>query len=181
MLLRAGATIHRHGRHVTVVNADELTLHMQRRQSLAAADVGRRAFGKRKIGECVRCDQCLPGRQDKILQVVAPELRGISHIDRQRDRLDAEQAKAASADLHMALHDRRDLPAGAAQLDEQLLRKCPTRARDKGCRHKTCDRPAAWCDGHHLKHWADGGLHELPNLVLLCRRHHRMEHEGRAG
>ena len=27
------------------------------------------------------------------------------------------------------------------------------------------------------KHWADGGPQTLPNLVLLCRRHHRLVHE----
>jgi hypothetical protein len=26
-------------------------------------------------------------------------------------------------------------------------------------------------------HWADGGPTALPNLILLCRRHHRMVHE----
>jgi Domain of unknown function (DUF222)/HNH endonuclease len=49
--------------------------------------------------------------------------------------------------------------------------------RDKGCRFPGCDRPADWTDAHHLKHWADGGEHEMDNLVLLCRRHHRMVHE----
>jgi hypothetical protein len=27
-------------------------------------------------------------------------------------------------------------------------------------------------------HWADGGATALDNLVLLCRRHHRLLHEG---
>jgi hypothetical protein len=49
--------------------------------------------------------------------------------------------------------------------------------RDKGCRFPGCDRPPAWTDAHHLKHWADGGEHVMENLVLLCRRHHRMVHE----
>jgi hypothetical protein len=40
------------------------------------------------------------------------------------------------------------------------------------------ERPASWCDGHHLVHWIDGGETELKNMVLLCRRHHRMVHEG---
>jgi hypothetical protein len=50
-------------------------------------------------------------------------------------------------------------------------------ARDKGCRFAGCDRPPAWTDGHHIIHWADGGSDELPNLVLLCRRHHYRFHE----
>jgi Domain of unknown function (DUF222)/HNH endonuclease len=49
--------------------------------------------------------------------------------------------------------------------------------RDKGCRFPGCDRPADWTDVHHLKHWADGGKHVMDNLILLCRRHHRMVHE----
>jgi hypothetical protein len=49
--------------------------------------------------------------------------------------------------------------------------------RDKGCRFPGCDRPADWTDVHHLKHWADGGKHEMDNMILLCRRHHRMVHE----
>jgi hypothetical protein len=49
--------------------------------------------------------------------------------------------------------------------------------RDKGCRFPGCDRPPDWTDAHHLQHWADGGKHVLDNLVLLCRRHHRMVHE----
>ena len=49
--------------------------------------------------------------------------------------------------------------------------------RDKGCRFPGCDRPADWTDVHHLKHWADGGKHEMDNLILLCRRHHRKVHE----
>ena len=49
--------------------------------------------------------------------------------------------------------------------------------RDRTCRFPGCDRPHTWCDAHHVVHWADGGPTAVPNLVLLCRRHHRLVHE----
>ena len=52
------------------------------------------------------------------------------------------------------------------------------KARDGNCKWPTCERSASMCDGHHLMHWIDGGPTDLDNLVLLCRRHHRMVHEG---
>ena len=51
-------------------------------------------------------------------------------------------------------------------------------ARDRGCRFPGCDRPPEWTDGHHLRHRAHGGEMKASNLVLLCRRHHRLVHEG---
>jgi hypothetical protein len=58
----------------------------------------------------------------------------------------------------------------------------PTRraveARDRTCVAGGCDRPPQWTDCHHLQHWTQGGPTILSNLVLLCRRHHRMVHEG---
>jgi hypothetical protein len=47
--------------------------------------------------------------------------------------------------------------------------------RDKTCRFPACG--VRVCDGHHLKHWADGGETNLDNLMLLCRRHHVAIHE----
>ena len=51
--------------------------------------------------------------------------------------------------------------------------------RDGGCDVTGCRAPRRWSDAHHVVHWADGGATALDNLVLLCRRHHRMAHEGR--
>jgi hypothetical protein len=48
--------------------------------------------------------------------------------------------------------------------------------RDRHCRFPGCDRPQAWCDAHHVVHWAEGGRTSLSNLLLLCRRHHGMVH-----
>jgi hypothetical protein len=48
--------------------------------------------------------------------------------------------------------------------------------RDRLCRFPGC--VARRCDVHHVTHWADGGATRLDNLLLLCRRHHRLVHEG---
>jgi hypothetical protein len=51
-------------------------------------------------------------------------------------------------------------------------------ARDQHCVWPACDRPASWTSGHHLQHWIHGGTGDLPNLALLCYRHHWNVHEG---
>ena len=50
-------------------------------------------------------------------------------------------------------------------------------ARDGGCRFPGCTAQR-FCDGHHIEHWQHGGETRLDNLVLLCRHHHRLVHEG---
>lgn len=50
--------------------------------------------------------------------------------------------------------------------------------RDGGCTWKGCDAPLAWCDGHHIVHWADGGDTNLNNTKLLCRKHHTRTHRA---
>jgi Domain of unknown function (DUF222)/HNH endonuclease len=50
--------------------------------------------------------------------------------------------------------------------------------RDGGCVFPGCQRPPAWCEAHHLRHWLHGGPTDLANLALLCRAHHRAVHEG---
>ena len=47
--------------------------------------------------------------------------------------------------------------------------------RDRGCRFPGCGLPFG--QGHHIRHWANGGPTTLSNLAMLCRRHHRAVHE----
>src|SRR6058998_2107739 len=47
--------------------------------------------------------------------------------------------------------------------------------RDRGCRFPGCG--VRFGQGHHIRHWAQGGPTTLSNLALLCRRHHRVVHE----
>jgi Domain of unknown function (DUF222)/HNH endonuclease len=75
---------------------------------------------------------------------------------------------------------------GKGELDAEITRATRTiqpatrRAlaeRDRGCVAESCNRPPEWTDAHHVQHWAHGGPTTLPNLILLCRPHHRMVHE----
>jgi hypothetical protein len=49
--------------------------------------------------------------------------------------------------------------------------------RDRGCRFPGCG--SRFTDAHHIRHWADGGPTQMDNLVLTCKTHHRLLHEGR--
>jgi hypothetical protein len=50
-------------------------------------------------------------------------------------------------------------------------------ARDGGCRFPGCTH-RRWVDNHHIQHWSKGGETVPENMVQLCRRHHRLVHEG---
>jgi hypothetical protein len=47
--------------------------------------------------------------------------------------------------------------------------------RDRGCRFPGCG--VRFGQGHHIRHWAQGGSTTLSNLAMLCSRHHRAVHE----
>jgi hypothetical protein len=49
-------------------------------------------------------------------------------------------------------------------------------ARDGCCTFPGCDAHIGWLDAHHIRYWHRGGATDLPNMVLLCRRHHRVAH-----
>lgn len=52
--------------------------------------------------------------------------------------------------------------------------------RDRGCRVPGCGRTFG-LDIHHITHWEHGGPTDTPNLVSLCRSHHRLHHTGHLG
>jgi hypothetical protein len=52
-------------------------------------------------------------------------------------------------------------------------------ARDGGCAFPGCDRPARWCESHHIIPWHLGGRTSLDNAVLICGHHHRLLHHSR--
>jgi hypothetical protein len=79
----------------------------------------------------------------------------------------------------VALQERAGTPLGVGRKTRSIppaLRRALA-ARDGGCRFPGCGA-RRFVDAHHIRHWADGGPTNLPNLVHLCRRHHRLLHEG---
>ncbi|MEV7632306.1 HNH endonuclease [Microbacterium sp. NPDC089318] len=51
--------------------------------------------------------------------------------------------------------------------------------RDGGCRWTGCDRPASYCESHHIDEWhRDGGRTDIDRGILLCRFHHMELHHG---
>src|SRR3989441_1108465 len=61
-----------------------------------------------------------------------------------------------------------------AQQQAEALRRA-LHYRDRGCRFPGCGRQFG--QGHHIRHWVNGGPTTLSNLALLCRWHHRAVHE----
>ncbi len=51
------------------------------------------------------------------------------------------------------------------------------RLRDRRCRAEGCDVPAAWCEAHHLKPWAEGGTTNLDDGICACNYHHHRLHD----
>jgi hypothetical protein len=110
-------------------------------------------------------------------------------IDRQPGRLDGEfTGSIHPRDIEMLLCDcdisRIVTGPDGLPLDVGRNRRNPTPAmrralveRDGGCRWPGCNRPAGFCDAHHVvPWWPDRGPTNLKNLILLCSHHHHVAH-----
>lgn len=51
--------------------------------------------------------------------------------------------------------------------------------RDGGCRIPDCDRPASYCEAHHIDPYAHGGRTDVDRGILLCAFHHMNLHHHR--
>jgi len=91
----------------------------------------------------------------------------------------AETARRLACDASRVVmrHDRdgRLLEVGARTRTIPPVLRRALHHRDRGCRFPGCGLPFG--QGHHVRHWAQGGPTTLSNLALLCRRHHRAVHE----
>jgi hypothetical protein len=93
--------------------------------------------------------------------------------------LDTARRLACDASVCPLLVDGLDRPLGIGRTRRTVPRRLrrALRARDHGCAFPGC-AATRYVDAHHIIHWADGGETSLENLVLLCRHHHRLHHEG---
>ena len=90
-------------------------------------------------------------------------------------------ARRLACDASVVLVDGDREADGAESLPSRRTRRISPRLRralrlrDDGCRFPGCMNRIT--DAHHVVAWIDGGATRLPNLLSLCRRHHRFVHE----
>lgn len=82
------------------------------------------------------------------------------------------------ASFHAVVVDSLGVPAdlGREHRHPTPAQRRALLARDGCCTFPGCDAHLGWLDAHHVRHWRHDGLTDLCNLVLLCRRHHRVAH-----
>lgn len=87
------------------------------------------------------------------------------------------RAACDAAVVAIAERDGRPLTVGRKTRTVPPALRRALRSRDHCCRFPGCTH-RRFLDAHHIEHWADGGHTKLSNLMLLCRSHHRLLHEG---
>ena len=123
-------------------------------------------------------------RYQVILHVSAETLTNdegdISHIqDGQRVSAETSRRICCDAGISVLSEDEDGTPLNIGRKSRIIppaMRRA-LKARDENCRFPGCTHKY-YIDGHHIKHWCDGGETSLDNLVQLCRHHHRLVHEG---
>lgn len=122
----------------------------------------------------------LPGRQ--------PAVRVIVTARDLADRTGYGELEGKSQTISLETIDRHLCDSGSLQIvvdafgtplnhgrEKRLFTEAQRTAlaiRDGGCMDD-CDRPASWCEAHHIVQWRSiNGLTDLTNGILLCRYHH---------
>ena len=124
------------------------------------------------------------GRYQVVLHVEAATLSRSGEPGRSEledgTRVSAETSRRVACDASVV--EVRHAPDGSVLDVGRRRRTIPPairralEARDRGCRFPGCG--SRFTDAHHVVHWAEGGGTKLGNLILACRVHHRLLHEG---
>lgn len=95
--------------------------------------------------------------------------------------ISAEEARrlACQAGLVPVVLDGKGLPldVGRASRLHRGPQRRAIRLRDRVCRAEGCTIPAAWCEIHHRKPWAQGGRTDVADGACLCSHHHHLVHD----
>jgi 5-methylcytosine-specific restriction endonuclease McrA len=107
-----------------------------------------------------------------------PEKEGQSVLE-EGTRVSAETSRRLACDASRVVmrhgEDGRVEEIGARTRTIPPALRRALQHRDRGCRFPGCGH--RFTQGHHIRHWAQGGPTTLSNLALLCHRHHRAVHE----
>jgi hypothetical protein len=120
------------------------------------------------------------GRHRPHVNLVYEQGEGVGHVLESGDVLPRSDVEMFLCDANL----HRVMRSGSVVLDYGTSTRSISAplwsalvVRDRHCRFPGCDRPASWCDGHHVVWFSNQGPTNLNNLVLLCRRHHRRLHK----
>lgn len=95
--------------------------------------------------------------------------------------ISAEEARrlACQAGLVPVVLDGKGQPldVGRASRLHRAPQRRAIRLRDRQCRAEGCTIPAAWCEIHHRKPWAEGGRTDVADGACLCSHHHHLVHD----
>ncbi|MHA3683103.1 HNH endonuclease signature motif containing protein [Leucobacter sp. HY1908] len=73
--------------------------------------------------------------------------------------------------------DYNPLDVGREQRLYNGAQRIALATRDGGCRWPGCDRPASYCEAHHIDHWhSDQGRTDIDRGIALCSAHHLQLH-----
>jgi hypothetical protein len=91
---------------------------------------------------------------------------------------DAARRLSCDAGIVEIVEDAQGAPLSVGRKQRTIagaLRRALHR-RDGSCTYPGCTN-RLFLEGHHIKHWADGGETSVSNAILLCSLHHRHVHE----
>ena len=93
----------------------------------------------------------------------------------------AEQRRCDSGQVPVSVDSQGNpLNVGREQRLFTSAQRIGLALRDGGCCWDGCDRPASYCEAHHIDEWAaDGGRTDIDRGILLCRFHHMNLHHHR--
>ena len=107
---------------------------------------------------------------------------GFGTIEGHRDAVPLHAVETGLCEGYLPIRfddEGRCLDLGREERLFSRKQKTALAVRDGGCMDPDCDRPAAWTEAHHIKHWhRDHGPTDITDGILLCRYHHLLFHNN---